>query len=156
MRCSLKACLYGFESRRGLEDLYDTLVIMPMGSPEEQNKYQREWAQKRRQAWISNNGPCQQCGSSDLLEVDHIDPTTKDPKLKSGTGIWSWSQERRDTELIKCQVLCHDCHLKKSSSERVKNHGPTLYNNGCRCDICVVGKRAVWARYNNKQKQQSR
>lgn len=28
--------------------------------------------------------------------------------------IWSWSLERREIELLKCQVLCAACHLDKS------------------------------------------
>ena len=34
-------------------------------------RYQREWMQRRRQAWLAENGPCVRCGSWDRLEVDH-------------------------------------------------------------------------------------
>ena len=73
---------------------------------------------QRRADWLADKS-CAVCGSTDQLEIDHIDPATKDPKLKgkAGTGrLWSWSDQRRETELAKCQVLC-DIHHK------MKTHG---------------------------------
>ena len=60
------------------------------------------------------NGPCVKCGCWDLdqLEVDHIDPNTK-----VSHRVWSWSKERRENELAKCQVLCRACHLTKTCGE---------------------------------------
>jgi len=53
------------------------------------------------------------CGSWKKLELDHIDPKTKESHK-----IWSWSEERRNKELKKCQVLCYDCHNIKSSIDK--------------------------------------
>lgn len=60
--------------------------------------------------WLEANGPCKQCGSWSWLEVDHIIPEDKE-----NHAVWSWKKERRDAELAKCQVLCHDCHKIKSA-----------------------------------------
>lgn len=66
----------------------------------------------RRDAWIKANGPCQHCGSSERLEVDHIERESK-----THHRIWSWSLARREVELAKCQVLCHICHKMKTAAE---------------------------------------
>lgn len=85
---------------------------MPMRTREAQREYQRNWMRKRRQAWLSANGPCVDCGSTERLEVDHRDYTEKvDHK------VWSWSQSRRDVELAKCVVRCHSCHRVKTNAE---------------------------------------
>ncbi len=86
-----------------------------MATREAQRAYQNEWMQRRRRAWIAANGPCVDCGSWDQPEVDHVDPT-----LKVTHNVWSWSAERREIELAKCVVRCHDCHLAKSVTERAK------------------------------------
>jgi hypothetical protein len=78
--------------------------------------YHKKWyvavMKKRRAQWFADNGPCVDCGSSESLEVDHVDPSTKVNHL-----VWSWSEKRRVAELEKCQVRCHKCHKKKSVRE---------------------------------------
>ena len=100
-------------------------------------EYARIWIQNRRQTWFANK-VCVNCGSTENLELDHINPTTKiDHK------IWSWTESRRLEELEKCQVLCEDCHLIKSINERnySKTHGMlSTYNKGCRCLDCKQRK----------------
>jgi len=99
--------------------------------------YQAQWVQRRRAAWIAENGPCIDCGSSTGLEVDHQDPSTKvfDP-----AQIWSRRKAVRDAELAKCVVRCKPCHDVKSSGERKAAGRPcpssTAYRNGCRCQPC--------------------
>jgi hypothetical protein len=86
---------------------------MPMATLELQRAYMAEWylrkIKPRREKWIKENGPCRCCGSWKNLEVDH-----KDPSQKVHHRVWSWSELRRQEELKKCQVLCHDCHLRKT------------------------------------------
>lgn len=109
-------------------------------------RYQAIWIARRRNAWIVENGPCAKCGSSDDLEVDHRDPAEKsmDP-----ASIWSRSEEARIAELAKCQVLCRECHQKKTIAEnyRPRVHGTVaMYKRGrCRCELCREAKR----RYKN-------
>ena len=68
----------------------------------------------RRNAWIAANGPCQMCGATSDLEADHIDWRTKEHSVGD---IWHRNSEIRRLELAKCQVLCADCHQKKSGKE---------------------------------------
>jgi 5-methylcytosine-specific restriction endonuclease McrA len=74
-------------------------------------RYQRAWMADRRGAWMAGKA-CAACGSSEDLELDHIDPSGK-----VSARIWSWASERRNLELAKCQPLCHGCHKAKTRRE---------------------------------------
>jgi hypothetical protein len=107
---------------------------MPYIDPVEQKEYRLKWIRKRRNEWLSANGPCRRCGSWERLEVDHIDP-----KTKVSHRIWSWKESTRTEELKKCQVLCRKCHEKKTAEEfrRDAVHGThASYRRGCRCELC--------------------
>jgi len=88
---------------------------MPYKDKQKQIEWQVQWMRKRRENWLLENGPCAKCSLCINLEVDHIDPSEKEDHR-----IWSWSKERRDRELEKCQVLCHECHKEKTASEQRK------------------------------------
>jgi hypothetical protein len=79
--------------------------------PARQRAYQNEWIQRRRREWFKDK-TCALCGSAKDLRLDHRDPT-----IKVTHRIWSWSQERREAELAKCQVLCLSCHRRKTAAE---------------------------------------
>jgi hypothetical protein len=108
-----------------------------------------------RQEWISNNGPCAHCGTWDNLEIDHINPATKEYIINR---IWQRTQEIRDYELAKCQALCNTCHIAKSTLEQKEKkpttHGSDKYyrDHECRCDICVSAYRQRLKVYRNKNK----
>lgn len=109
-----------------------------MWSIEQKRKYEREYQAKRRNVWFAENGPCKHCGSWRDLELDHINPEDKVTHR-----IWTWSEERRDIELLKCQVLCKGCHKVKSAFENKKRyperkHGTIAmyYRGKCRCNLC--------------------
>jgi len=114
---------------------------MPYKDSSKQREYVRKWVADRRAAWFSDKY-CVQCGNAEDLEIDHIVPETKERKIDH--NIWSWSQEKRDAELQKCQVLCHDCHQEKSSAENSARQSATPithgsywgYRRGCRCYLC--------------------
>jgi 5-methylcytosine-specific restriction endonuclease McrA len=76
-----------------------------------QREYQRRWWAERRAAWFAGKS-CAECGNTEDLELDHIDPA-----LKVSSVIWSWTAGRREAELAKCRALCRDCHKKKSVTE---------------------------------------
>ena len=107
---------------------------MSYATRSEQQKYQREWCAKRRAEFLADKS-CVVCGTKQRLEVDHIDPA-----LKVSHNVWSWSPERRATELAKCQVLCNQHHKEKTRAQRpVPEHGTISRYGGihkCRCDAC--------------------
>lgn len=75
-------------------------------------EYQKNWVKNRRSKWLAENGPCRVCGSSERLEVDHVDS-----RQKISHRIWGWSRERLQAELKKCQPLCHECHKRKTAEQ---------------------------------------
>lgn len=88
--------------------------------PDLMRKYKREWVAKRKAEWFSDKY-CVVCGSTETLELDHIDRSTK-----VSHSIWSWSEIRRNEELAKCQVLCHDHHLEKTVLENKQVQGSMI------------------------------
>jgi hypothetical protein len=137
---------------------------MPCRTREEQRAYQRAWVARRRKDWLEANGPCVRCGSSENLEVDHVDRAQK-----VSHKVWSWSAVRREAELAKCQVLCQPCHVKKGQEagdlgqgprNRTKMHGSMrMYVfEKCRCDACrtwrVRQSQKDRERYQNKKRGQ--
>lgn len=86
------------------------------------------------------------CGTTETLEFDHIDSSTKvfviTEKIKS-----KWAD--LVIELDKCQLLCHEHHVDK---HRTAFHGSLwMYtNNGCRCDLCRASHRTYMRAYRTK------
>ncbi len=128
------------------EDPFDALTdpgsipgvsTMPYLDRAQMREYQARWIAARREAWLREHGPCVVCGSRNDLEIDHVDRTKK-----VAHKVWSWAAARRAAELAKCQVLCKDCHLKKTVAERAQDREPvrcgtnTRYRYGCRCPEC--------------------
>lgn len=97
-----------------------------MAKTEAEKAYAREWRRKRRIFGVQYlGGICITCATTSDLQIDHIDPRTKNPLLKktnkkTGNGqLWQWSWTRILTELDKCQLLCRACHKAKTSEERL-------------------------------------
>ena len=116
--------------------------------PDKQREYQRKRLVKARRDWVLANGPCAECGSWSDLEVDHEDRSSKvDHK------VWSWREKRRLKELKKCQVLCKECHKKKTAkeNERPITHGTRGgYSRGCHCDECKFHQSERMKAYHEK------
>ena len=124
---------------------------MPYADPERQREYQRDWIAQRRTEWLADKS-CGVCGSREDLQVDHIDSSKK-----VSHRIWSWTPERRDAELAKCQVLCWPHHKEKTHQDGHPDgirHGTAgaWRTAGCRCDIC----RAYQARTQREYRQRKR
>lgn len=110
---------------------------MPYKDKNKQKAYQKAWvANRRKYAIICFGGKCKICSSLDKLHFDHVDP-----KTKVSHNIWSWSSERLREELIKCQLLCKDCHLKKTMKENnltpvPHGHIKKYKIHRCKCALC--------------------
>ena len=88
-----------------------TEIELPYKDKDKQRRYNAEFLARRKAEWLNANGPCVECGSWDNMEVSHKDRTTK-----VTSWFWSWSAERRQEELDKCEVRCHDCHVRQGKA----------------------------------------
>lgn len=100
-------------------------------------EYQRKWVsdnrEKQRERNRNNNkrirerngkyvhdflikNPCSICLESDpvVLDFDHIDPSTKIDTI-SNLIRQSHSLEKIQEEIEKCQILCANCHRRKTA-----------------------------------------
>ena len=68
--------------------------------------------------YTDQKGGCQKCGEKDyvVLEFDHRDRESKEFPIAEGVGkCMSW--ERLLQELSKCDILCANCHRRKTAEE---------------------------------------
>jgi 5-methylcytosine-specific restriction endonuclease McrA len=81
-------------------------------------------------------GKCSQCSSTEELQFDHVNPDSKHASISR--LITNSSKADVLKELTHCQLLCKQCHLKKTSTNRencggrkewklVKTTGETIY-----------------------------
>ena len=122
---------------------------MPYRDAERRRSYGRTWIAARRDAFFADKS-CVDCGSTERLELDHLDPA-----LKVHHAIWSWSPPRRAAEIAKCVVRCHDCHVARHAEERRIEHSTGGYKRGCRCEVCCEAKRACNERYQLRRGRES-
>ena len=56
----------------------------------------------------------------EMLDLDHVDPDTKSGYLRKNRGraFYQLGWDNLIAEISKCQVLCANCHRKKSLAER--------------------------------------
>jgi len=110
-------------------------------------KYMLARYHRRRNTFIeSRGGKCEIDGSTDRLEIDHKDH--KDKSFDLGKALSGWSEKRIQAELAKCQVLCYDCHQKKTRKDLAEKfgqrehweHGTLGGYRHCKEECC----RSVW------------
>ena len=122
------------------------------------NKYMREYHLKRyhrirKEAIEKLGGKCNKCGSTEKLQLDHIDPKNKsfDVSLFLSVPLKLFREE-----LKKCQVLCFNCHSIKSILEQGKipargTHRTLSAYRYCRCKLCKKEKRDWQKKYRIKK-----
>lgn len=110
---------------------------MPYKDKNKQREYQRLRVAKRRFVYVqSHGGMCTKCSSVDSLEFHHVNKHSK-----VSHRIWSWSVTKLESELVKCELLCKNCHFTETAKERGYYSSPhgtlTSYKNyKCRCKDC--------------------
>jgi 5-methylcytosine-specific restriction endonuclease McrA len=71
--------------------------------------------QERKEFLLENLGhSCSVCGSTEKLEFDHINPSYKN----SRQSFLSMGLETIRSQLDNIQVLCQECHKKKSNAQK--------------------------------------
>lgn len=90
-------------------------------------------------------GSCVDCGSTERLEFDHIDPLTKEFPIASAGTV---SEDRFWAEVRKCVLRCRPCHQQKTIQDFGQQpargrHGTISSYRYCHCAKC----RAAIRRY---------
>ena len=83
------------------------------------NKYNKSYQKTRYQNKKAEfilylGGKCASCGSTENLQFDHIEPSSKSFSIMSK---WKLPLEEIKSELDKCQLLCSKCHLQKTAKD---------------------------------------
>lgn len=97
-------------------------------------------AERRQDCYTRLGNKCARCGITNVdFEFDHMDPSTKTMCISS---MLDMPLDVLYAELIKCQLLCKDCHVEKTNEENGSvQHSITGYSHHkCRCDVC----RTAW------------
>ena len=110
--------------------------------------HNKELRNKRRNYAINYlGGKCSACKKrSDEYEFDHIRPETVSFRIAVGLAF---NIDRLNSELDKCQLLCRDCHIKKTNSDLGRKsmvHGnySRYSNKKCRCKPCTEAWNKYW------------
>ena len=94
-------------------------------SVEAKREWYRNYYAKRRQEYILLlGGKCSKCSSTENLEFDHKDRSSKTFAISK---LLTYSKKRVSEELAYCQLLCEECHREKSRSEL---RGEPSHNKG--------------------------
>ena len=134
---------------------YGTIRLMAHSKEQKRVNSQKVRDERRQLALERLGGVCTHCGTTDNLQLDHIDASTKTCKV---SALWTSRIEVFLTELDKCQLLCVPCHNEKTRLERFgeRVHGSqAMYQRGkCRCSICKEGARLRTQEYRKRKKQE--
>lgn len=80
------------------------------------NYMKNRWEARRQSAIAYLGGKCVQCGKTDELEFDHIDPSTKVMTIARAS---SRNEEFFWKEVDKCQLLCKTHYIDKTRQDRL-------------------------------------
>jgi hypothetical protein len=119
--------------------------------PEERRAYQnKRYYERKQKAQEYLGGKCVVCGTVQDLEFDHIVEAEKTFTISNRLDSAPW--DCLVAELNKCQLLCHQHHLAKTSAflagktvwnkGNLKRHGSYygVYTLKCDCADCVAYK----------------
>ena len=120
---------------------------------------QNLWLRERRDKYVKLlGGVCVDCGTTERLEFDHVDPALKsfdiNAKIKCKESLLL-------PELQKCVLRCKVCHSLKTNRDKrariiPKPHGtPGRYRQGCKCALCLAAEveRTRAVKLKRKQKE---
>lgn len=98
-------------------------------------------------------GKCSKCSSLKKLQLDHIDPSTKEIEVSMLLNV---SKVRFWLEVKKCQLLCQPCHALKTILEQGKKpakgtHGTLSAYRYCKCELCKSVKREYTREWRKKR-----
>lgn len=108
---------------------------------------------RTRQAWIERlGGKCIDCGTTEDLQFDHADASSK---IIDISRVLTYAAPRVEAEMAKCVLRCKPCHVAKSRANKELGGGQNkvpeddfvhgtarMYHlKECRCELCRRAKR---------------
>jgi 5-methylcytosine-specific restriction endonuclease McrA len=130
---------------------------------DEYNAYMRDYQKaryyrRRLEAIASLGGKCVACGQTEDLEFDHINPLDKTYNV--ARILTGGSEQKVQAELQKCQLLCKECHDKKTyavggDQKTVGHGGGNSGKRNCECEPCKL-KKAEYMKSKKAQYQAAR
>lgn len=114
---------------------------------------------RRRELIIDElGGECTECGSTEELEIDHLNPEEK--SFDWGKALAGYSEKRIREEIIKSQLLCNEHHEGKTRKDLAKKfgqrehweHGTLAGYRYCREECCKKAKSKSNKEYRQKNK----
>lgn len=101
--------------------------------------------ERRNEAIQILGGVCAACGTSENLEIDHVDRALKTMNVNRMAWV---RRERFLEELKNCQLLCKEDHIEKSRAEMSVPHGGGASGKkNCMCDLCKAKRAAYMKEY---------
>lgn len=134
------------------------LNLTAMGSSNEHMRlYMKErYDERKKIAFDLLGGRCANCGSTENLDIDHVD---RKKKTMATTRMTMVRMVKFIKELSLCQLLCKSCHIRKTIEERgnkvaVGTHGTLSALRWCKppCQACRDAKNK-WNREWKKKKK---
>ena len=103
----------------------------------------KRYHERRNEFLEMLGGMCVECGTTENLEFDHIDPSTKTMNMGRMLNV---SKQRALEELKLCQLLCKEHHIEKGhlngDQKQVPHGGGKTGKKSCYCDLCAPLNRA--------------
>jgi 5-methylcytosine-specific restriction endonuclease McrA len=116
---------------------------------EQARKYNIKRRDERRKLCMELlGGICVNCGTSNNLQFDHINPNDVIYRISE---ILTHKIEKLLAELEKCQLLCIECHRNKTNRiDRIhadQTHGTLSSYKWCKCEECRKAKNDYMREY---------
>lgn len=120
------------------------------------NEYHLDYYYRRRALIFQHyGGCCVRCGSTEDLEMDHIDRSAKTMQFQDCVTA-NWIREDVAEEMLNMQLLCNGCHIEKTAKENKGFEHGTIYawmKKKCECEVCSDAKRK-WHDDRNERRRQ--
>jgi 5-methylcytosine-specific restriction endonuclease McrA len=110
-------------------------------------------ARRRKILMAALDDQCAECGTTEALEFDHVNPATKSFVIADSLDF-PWPV--LFAEIVKCQLLCHQHHLAKSMANGelgwVEHGGGLSGKRNCKCEPCRAKKREYMQAYMQRRR----